>query len=91
MMIDGRRKMKDAFLDAVLEIPSALFAPNTVTSIVTARRRACQIPNAEADLSSSVCIDSVLIDVPILISQPERGLGHRTLTFTRRECIETVK
>lgn len=83
--------MENGPLDAVLEIPGTTFAPNTVTSIVTARRRACQIPNTKADLCCSVCIDSILVDVPILISQPERGLGHRTLAFTGRKRIETVK
>jgi hypothetical protein len=91
MMIGGRRKMENTPLNAVLELPGTIFAPNAVTPIVTARGRACDIPNTKADLSCSVCIDSFFVDVPILISQPERSLGHGTLTFTRRERIETVK
>lgn len=68
----------------------ALSAPNPIAATIPTRRHTRQITHTHRHLRSPIIIDRVLVDMVILIPQPERGLGHGSLAFAGDACIETV-
>lgn len=77
-------------LQCTFEIPGTIRSPNTITSVVRTRRRAGHIADPETDLRSAVCVDGILIDVLIGVSQPKSGFGHGPFALSRGTGVETI-
>lgn len=85
-----RGEAKHGVLQGTLDIARASATPDTIASIVAPRRSTGQIPHAHRNLRGLIVIDRVLVDMTILISQPEPNLGHGPFALARDTSVESV-
>lgn len=85
-----RGQAKHGVLQGTLDIVRASATPDTIASIVAPRRGTGQIPHAHRYLRGLIVLDRLLVDMTILIPQPEPDLGHGTFTLARNTSVESV-